>query len=87
MELLIIIGGLAIVVFVVSTISIYAFLSHRNEPLGPFVLINLFIFGYLERYKRITKQEKGAIGPLYYSWLLSINIALLCAILLIVFKL
>ena len=87
MELLLIIGGMAIVTFIVSTISIYTFLDRRKEKVAPFVLINLFIFGYVDKYKRITKQENGAIGPLYYSWLISINIALLCVILFVVFEL
>lgn len=87
MELLIIIAGIAILTHVVSAISIYTFLKRRNETLASFVLINFYIFRYIAKYKRITKQENGSVGLLYYTWLISINIALLCCILLVVFKL
>jgi hypothetical protein len=65
---------------------IYSFLKDRNEKTQSFVFINLFIFKHIENYKKITKNENGKIGYLYYLWLFSINLALLCAVLLMVIK-
>jgi hypothetical protein len=83
--ILITLGGLSIIVFLWSTIMIYSFLKDRNEKIQRFIFINLFIFRYIKRYKTITKNETGKIGYLYYLWIFTINLALLCFVLLMVF--
>jgi len=84
--LLIILGGLSIIVYLWSTIMIYNFLKNKNEKTEHFVFINLHIFRYIKNYKKITKNETGKIGYLYYLWLFSINLALICFVLLMVLK-
>lgn len=83
--ILIIIGVLSIIVYLLSTIMIYIFLEKRGKKIENFIFIRLFIFRYVNNYKRITKNETGKVGYLFYSWLISINTALLCFILLIIF--
>jgi len=83
--ILITIGVLSIIVYLLSTIMIYNFLEKRDEKIESFIFIRLFIFRYVNNYKRITKNETGKVGYLFYSWLISINAALLCFILLIIF--
>ena len=83
--MIITLAGLSIVVFIWSTIMIYSFLKAKNEKLQNFIFINFFIFRYLKRYKTITKNETGKIGYLYYLWLFTINLALLCFVLLMIF--
>ena len=82
---LITIGVLSIIIYIISTIMIYTFLEKRNEKIENFIFIRLFIFLYVNKYKIITKNETGKVGYLFYSWLISINVALVCFILLIVF--
>jgi hypothetical protein len=83
--MLITLGFLSILVYLWSTIMIYSFLKDRNKKMQSFIFINLFIFRYLKSYKRITNNETGKIGYLYYLWLFTINLALLCFILLMIF--
>ncbi len=83
--ILISLGTIAIIVFIWSTIAIYSFLKKRDEDIPGFIFINLFIFKYIKKYKAITKNETGKTGILYYVWLISINVALLCFILLMIF--
>ncbi len=78
-------GGVAVIVYLWATIMIYSYLKDKNEKLHSFILINFFIFGYVKDYKKITANENGKVGYLYYLWLFSINLALLYFVLLIFF--
>jgi hypothetical protein len=42
--------------------------------------LRLYIIKYIHQYKKISKQETGKIGPLYYPCVISVNLALVCAI-------
>ena len=83
--LLIAIGLIGIIWYVVSTIRIYAYLSDRGINLN-FLFLNILILKYASQYKELTLKETGRIGPLYYHWIIPINIALVCAIILLVIK-
>ena len=43
------------------------------------ILARLFFFRYLNQYKHATVSETGKIGPLYYSYIVAMNVALVCA--------
>ena len=43
----------------------------------PFPFIRAFIFRNLRRYREITLGETGKVGPLFYSYVVPINAALL----------
>ena len=77
------IGVLAIIIFIISTMMIYSYLKRRGEKVS-FLWLRLFIFSYVNKYVKITKKETGKIGYIFYIWVISINIALLCAILVLV---
>jgi len=83
--ILITLGVLFIIVYIWSTIMIYSFLKDRNEKMQSFIFINLFVFRYIKIYKTITKNKTGKIGYLYYLWIFTINLALLCFVLLLFF--
>lgn len=83
---LISIAALAVVVYITTTIMIYSYLKKQNIEVKSFLFINLFIFRYLNQYRTITKSDTGKVGPLYYLWLSSINIALVCIVLVVLFK-
>ncbi len=41
---------------------------------------------YAHRYKKITLEETGKVGSLFYHWLISINVALVFAVAAIISK-
>lgn len=83
---MIICAALAIILYIWATMMIYNFLNKRNEKMPSFIFIRLFIFRYVDRYKTITKNETGKVGYLYYLWIISINLALACFVLYIIFE-
>ena len=42
----------------------------------PFILFRMYLFRNIRRYKEITVQETGKLGPLYYPFVVPINAAL-----------
>ncbi|MBE0638941.1 MAG: hypothetical protein IH598_10510 [Bacteroidales bacterium] len=80
-DLLLVIAALSIIVYLIATIMIYAFLKKRNSKIESFIFVQLFLFKYVSEYKRITKKETGKTGNLFYFWIGSINLALLCVVL------
>jgi hypothetical protein len=74
--------GLAIffvICFVVFSILIVAALDRRNIKTN-FLWIRLLIFKYVSQYRKITLEETGRVGSLFYLWILSINLALVSAV-------
>lgn len=43
-------------------------------------LLRLFIIKYAHQYKQFTKEETGRVGTLFYLWIISINVALVCGL-------
>ncbi len=70
---------------VVSSIVIASFLSRRGIKIN-FLFIRVLILKYIHRYRKITLQETGKPGPWFYSFIISMNLALVCAIIGIVLK-
>ena len=60
---------------VAATILIYDNLRRRGIPVN-FVWLRLFALTYAGRYRRLTVEESGRTGPLFYHWVISINAAL-----------
>ena len=44
------------------------------------ILFRVFFFRYLKHYKSVTVRETGKVGPLYYSYITAMNVALVCAV-------
>ncbi len=74
-----VIAGIAVVWFIVSGILIINELLKRKQKIS-FVFIKLMLPVYAHRYKKITLEETGKVGPLFYHWVIAINIALVFAI-------
>jgi hypothetical protein len=72
-------------VFVVLSILIVHELRKRNVEIN-FFWLRLLIPKYANQYKKITLQETGRVGPLFYPWILSINLAAVLAIVALVTK-
>jgi hypothetical protein len=81
-NLLIVIGIIAVIWYVTTTIIIYENLRKRNIKVC-FLLLRFLAPHYANQYKEITFNETGKIGPLFYHWIISINTALAVAILFI----
>jgi hypothetical protein len=64
---------------VVSSMAIASFLSRRGIKVN-YVFIRVLIFKYIHQYRKITMQEKGRPGPWFYSFVISMNLALVFAI-------
>ena len=64
---------------VVSSIMIISFLSKRGTKINYF-LIRIYIYKYINQYRKITIEETGKVGPLFYSFIISFILALIFAI-------
>lgn len=64
---------------VVSSIVIASLLSKRGIKIN-FLFFRVLIFKYVHQYHQITKQENGKPGPWFYSYIISMNLALVFAI-------
>ena len=76
---------LFVVVFVASTIMIYNYLKNNGEEVS-FLWLRLKMISYANRYKDFTRKKTGKTGPLFYLWIISINLSLICLILFLVLK-
>jgi hypothetical protein len=87
MEIVLLIIGLgAVIVYIASAILIFDYVNERIHKRKHFAFINLFIFSYVKHYKQLTREEMGKTGRFFYLWILSINVALVCFILFLVFR-
>ena len=74
--------GLALVfvgVFIIFAIMIVNEVSKRGVKIS-FLWLRLYIIKYIHEYRKLTKEETGKVGPLYYPCVVSVNLALILAI-------
>ena len=70
---------------VVSSIVITTYLVRRGVKIN-YVFIKVLILKYVHQYRKITVQENGRPGPWFYSYVVSMNSALVLAIVGIILK-
>ena len=70
---------------IVSSIVITSLLSKRGIKIN-YPFIKVLIIKYVHQYRKITQQETGKPGPWFYSYVISMNLALVFAIIGIVLK-
>jgi hypothetical protein len=58
-------------------------LGRRGLPVS-FVWMRLMILSYLHQYAKVTRQETGRIGPLFYHYVVPLNVALVLAVAMLV---
>ena len=75
----------SVVLFVVFSIMIVHELSKRGVKIN-FLLLRVYLIKYIHQYKQLTLKETGEIGPLYYPCILSINLALVLAVIGLILK-
>ena len=64
---------------IVSMIVITSFVAERGIKINYF-LYRLYVIKYVYQYKQITEAENGEPGLWFYSFVISMNFALLCSI-------
>lgn len=64
---------------IVSSIAITSFVSNRGTKIN-FFLYRIYIIKYINRYKQITEQENGKPGLWFYSFVISMNFALVLTV-------
>jgi hypothetical protein len=64
---------------VVSLILIAAALDRRGVPVNVLFLGPL-TFRYVRQYRQLTLKETSRVGPLFYSFVIAINVALVAAV-------
>jgi hypothetical protein len=64
---------------IVAGILICRELGKRGVKVN-YVFIKALIPFCAHRYKKMTRQETGRAGPLFYHWIISINAALVTAV-------
>jgi hypothetical protein len=79
------VAAIAVTVYLISSIMIYADLKKRNIKVS-FIFLRFMIPLYANEYKKITLAETGKIGSLFYYWIISINSALLFVVAAIIFS-
>lgn len=70
---------------IVSSLVIAAFLSSRGVKIN-YVFFKVLMIKYIHQYRKITMQESGRPGPWFYSFVISINLALVLGIVAIVLR-
>ncbi|MBW2644800.1 MAG: hypothetical protein JRE23_01230 [Deltaproteobacteria bacterium] len=80
--------GLALVfvgLFVTLSIMIVHEVSKRGIRIN-FFLLRLYIIKYIQQYRKFTLEESGRVGPLYYPCVISVNLALILAVVSFILK-
>jgi hypothetical protein len=84
-NLIFVLAILSAVFGVVSSIVITSWLSKHGIKIN-YPFIKVLIIKYVHQYRKITQQEGGKPGPWFYSYIVSMNLALIFAIIGIVLK-
>ncbi len=66
---------------VASAIMIAAALQKRGIKVNWVFLRVLILTRYLGQYREVTRQETGRTGPLFYSYVIAMNVALVTVVL------
>ena len=69
----------SVILAVVLSMMIVGEVSRRGVKINVF-LLRLYIIKYIDQYKRLTREETGKVGPLYYPCVWSYALALVFAI-------
>ena len=70
---------------IVFMIMIASFLSKRGIKIN-YIFLRLYIIKYIHQYRKITIEESGKPGNLFYAFIVSMNLALVLAIIGIILR-
>ncbi len=78
-DLLFALAILSVLWGIVSSIVIASFLAKRGTKIN-FLFFRVLVLKYIYQYHTITSQERGKPGAWFYSYIISMNLALVLAI-------
>ena len=78
-------AGIAIVWHIVSGAMMVNELMKRKQKIK-FIIIKFMLPVYAHRYKKITLEETGKVGSLFYHYVIAANVALVFALASIISK-
>lgn len=84
-NLFFILALLSVIWGVVSSIVVASFLSKRGIKIN-LLFFRVLVLKYIHQYHKITIQENGKPGPRFYSYIISMNFALVLMIIGVVLK-
>ena len=64
---------------VATSIRITSWLQKRGVKINYF-LIRMMIIKYMQQYREMSRAEFGYVGPLFYNYVIAMNVALVCAV-------
>ena len=70
---------------IVFMIMIASFLSKRGIKIN-YIFLRLYIIKYIHQYRKITIEESGKPGNLFYAFIVSMNLALVLAVIGIILR-
>ena len=70
---------------IVFMIMITSFLSKRGIKIN-YIFLRLYIIKYIHQYRKITIEENGKPGNLFYPYIVSMSLALVLAVIGIILK-
>ena len=70
---------------IVFMIMIVSFLSNRGIKIN-YIFLRLYIIKYIHQYRKITIEENGKPGYLFYAFIVSMNYALVLAVIGIILR-
>lgn len=78
-EILIFAAAVSVIWGIVSEMAMISFLSGHGEKIN-YLFLKVYFFKYMKRYSEITTAETGRPGPWFYSYIVSMNLALVFGI-------
>ena len=86
MSMFFFVPALVSVIFgIVFMIMIVSFLSKRGIKIN-YIFLRLYIIKYIHQYRKITMEENGKPGNLFYAFIVSMNLALVLAVIGIILR-
>ena len=70
---------------IVFMIMIVSFLSKRGIKIN-YIFLRLYIIKYIHQYRKITIEENGKPGHLFYAFIVSMNLTLVLAVIGIILR-
>jgi len=70
---------------VVAAVMIAVHMNRRGFKVS-FLWLRLMILKYLHEYAKVTREETGRVGPLFYHYVVPLNTALVIVVLLVITK-
>jgi len=76
--------GLICVIWAVVAAVLIAVNLHNRGVSTSILWLRLMVLRYLHEYARLTREETGRVGPLFYHYVVPLNVALVLVIVLAV---